>query len=66
MTEEEIKGIVQSISRMLDINSPTVEFEEYWNGVYLEVADRNGCNRNKKEPKEWESTAGCRKHLLAD
>ena len=36
MTEEEIREIVQSISKMLDIDTPSVEFEEYWNGVYLE------------------------------
>lgn len=36
MTEEEIRKIVQSISKMLDIDAPSVEFEEYWNGVYLE------------------------------
>lgn len=36
MTEEEIRKIVQSISKMLDIDAPSVVFEEYWNGVYLE------------------------------
>ena len=36
MTEEEIRGIVQSISKMLAIGTPCVEFEQYWNGVYLE------------------------------
>lgn len=36
MTEEEIRNIVQSISKMLDIDTPTVLFEEYWNDIYLE------------------------------
>ena len=36
MPEEEIREIVQSISRMLDIDTPSVEFEQCWNGVFLE------------------------------
>jgi hypothetical protein len=36
VTEEEIRKIVHSISKMLDIGAPSVVFEEYWNGVYLE------------------------------